>query len=319
MSVGSHPARRRLRLRPGLPRRPTSACATCGRSPRREAYAADVTYGTNNEFGFDYLRDNLVIDLEQRVQRGPLLRDRRRGRQHPDRRGAHAADHLGPGGGIGRQVRPVRAPRPAPARRRRTTSSTRSSSRWRSPRPAPTRWSAGSASTTSSTTTSAWRATSSRPSRPRRSTSATATTSSRTARSIIVDEFTGRLMPGRRWSEGLHQAVEAKEGVKIQNESRTLATDHLPELLPHVRQAGRHDRYRRDRGGGVPQDLRPRGRGHPDQPADDPRRLRRPGLHATRRASGTRSSTRSPRSTRRGGRSWSARSASRSARCSATC
>lgn len=41
---------------------------------------------------------------------------------------------------------------------------------------------------------------------------------------IIVDEFTGRLMPGRRWSEGLHQAVEAKEGVPIQKESRTLAT-----------------------------------------------------------------------------------------------
>ncbi len=41
---------------------------------------------------------------------------------------------------------------------------------------------------------------------------------------IIVDEFTGRLMPGRRWSEGLHQAVEAKERVQIQKESRTLAT-----------------------------------------------------------------------------------------------
>mgnify|MGYP001560058935 FL=1 len=41
---------------------------------------------------------------------------------------------------------------------------------------------------------------------------------------IIVDEFTGRLMPGRRWSEGLHQAVEAKEGVKIEKESKTLAT-----------------------------------------------------------------------------------------------
>ncbi len=41
---------------------------------------------------------------------------------------------------------------------------------------------------------------------------------------IIVDEFTGRLMPGRRWSEGLHQAVEAKEGVSVQKESRTLAT-----------------------------------------------------------------------------------------------
>ncbi len=41
---------------------------------------------------------------------------------------------------------------------------------------------------------------------------------------IIVDEFTGRLMPGRRWSEGLHQAIEAKERVSIQKESRTLAT-----------------------------------------------------------------------------------------------
>ncbi|OGZ43071.1 MAG: preprotein translocase subunit SecA [Candidatus Ryanbacteria bacterium RIFCSPHIGHO2_01_FULL_45_22] len=41
---------------------------------------------------------------------------------------------------------------------------------------------------------------------------------------IIVDEFTGRLMPGRRWSEGLHQAVEAKEGVIVQRESRTLAS-----------------------------------------------------------------------------------------------
>ena len=41
---------------------------------------------------------------------------------------------------------------------------------------------------------------------------------------IIVDEFTGRLMPGRRWSEGLHQAIEAKEGVSVQKESRTFAT-----------------------------------------------------------------------------------------------
>ena len=41
---------------------------------------------------------------------------------------------------------------------------------------------------------------------------------------IIVDEFTGRMMPGRRWSDGLHQAVEAKEGVKIERENQTLAT-----------------------------------------------------------------------------------------------
>ena len=43
-------------------------------------------------------------------------------------------------------------------------------------------------------------------------------------RVVIVDEFTGRLMPGRRWSDGLHQAVEAKEGVSIQNENQTLAS-----------------------------------------------------------------------------------------------
>src|SRR5215510_12262177 len=41
---------------------------------------------------------------------------------------------------------------------------------------------------------------------------------------VIVDEFTGRLMPGRRWSDGLHQAVESKEGVKIESENQTLAT-----------------------------------------------------------------------------------------------
>ena len=41
---------------------------------------------------------------------------------------------------------------------------------------------------------------------------------------IIVDEFTGRVMPGRRWSDGLHQAIEAKENVKIERENQTLAT-----------------------------------------------------------------------------------------------
>ena len=41
---------------------------------------------------------------------------------------------------------------------------------------------------------------------------------------VIVDEFTGRLMPGRRYSEGLHQAIEAKENVEIKRESKTLAT-----------------------------------------------------------------------------------------------
>jgi preprotein translocase subunit SecA len=48
---------------------------------------------------------------------------------------------------------------------------------------------------------------------------------------IIVDEFTGRLMPGRRWSDGLHQAIEAKEGVTIENENQTLATITFQNLF----------------------------------------------------------------------------------------
>src|SRR3989344_2491239 len=48
---------------------------------------------------------------------------------------------------------------------------------------------------------------------------------------MIVDEFTGRLQPGRRWSEGLHQAIEAKEGVKVQEETRTYATVTFQNLF----------------------------------------------------------------------------------------
>jgi len=55
---------------------------------------------------------------------------------------------------------------------------------------------------------------------------------------IIVDEFTGRLMPGRNWSDGLHQAVEAKEGVKIKEESQTLATITLQNFFKLYKKIG---------------------------------------------------------------------------------
>ena len=61
---------------------------------RRAAYAADVTYGTNNEFGFDYLRDNMKFDLERLRAARPQFRHRRRSRLHPDRRSPNAADHF---------------------------------------------------------------------------------------------------------------------------------------------------------------------------------------------------------------------------------
>ena len=55
----------------------------------------------------------------------------------------------------------------------------------------------------------------------------------------IVDEFTGRILEGRRWSEGLHQAVEAKEGVHDQGREPDARHGHAAELLPHVREARR--------------------------------------------------------------------------------
>jgi hypothetical protein len=94
---------------------------------------------------------------------------------------------------------------------------------------------------------------------------------------IIVDENTGRLMPGRRWSDGLHQAVEAKEGSRSSARPRP-RHHHHPELLPHVREAGRHDRHGRDRGGRVPPDLQARRAGHPDQPPGAPGGPQRPRL-----------------------------------------
>jgi len=72
---------------------------------------------------------------------------------------------------------------------------------------------------------------------------------------LIVDEFTGRVLVGRRYSEGLHQAIEAKEGVTIQRENRTLANYHVPELFSPVQKACRYDRHCAYGGRRVPQDL----------------------------------------------------------------
>ena len=94
---------------------------------------------------------------------------------------------------------------------------------------------------------------------------------------------------------------------------------HLPELLPHVRQAVGHDRHGRNRGAGVQQDLQARRDGHPDQQADAADRGTRPGLPHGRREVRAPSSPRSPSSRRRAGRCWSARSASRSPRRSRRC
>ena len=65
----SSPTTRRYIFDPDLPDDRRAADHLPPGRPAREAYAADITYGTNNEFGFDYLRDNMVIELDELVQR----------------------------------------------------------------------------------------------------------------------------------------------------------------------------------------------------------------------------------------------------------
>jgi len=65
---------------------------------------------------------------------------------------------------------------------------------------------------------------------------------------VIVDEFTGRVMPGRRWSDGLHQAIECKEGVKIQAENQTLATITFQNYFRLYSETGWYDGHGRHRG-----------------------------------------------------------------------
>ena len=88
----------------------------------------------------------------------------------------------------------------------------------------------------------------------------------------IIDEFTGRILEGRRWSEGLHQAVEAKEGVRVQEENQTLATITLQNYFRMYDKLAGHDGHRPHRGDRVHEDLQARRRPDPDEPADGPRR-----------------------------------------------
>jgi preprotein translocase subunit SecA len=197
---------------------------------RREAYAADVTYGTNNEFGFDYLRDNMVTELDQRVQRersfaivdevDNILIDEARTPLIISGQAEESADlyftfaRLVPrlkerpegaeeGGDYFIDLKD-RAVSPTeegvdkmegflqidnlydadPRLARHFEQALRAHALYKRDRDYIVK----------------------------------------DGEIVIVDEFTGRQMPGRRWSEGLHQAIEAKEGLRVQRESVTLAT-----------------------------------------------------------------------------------------------
>ncbi|MGD0018693.1 MAG: preprotein translocase subunit SecA [Candidatus Limnocylindrales bacterium] len=197
---------------------------------RTEAYKADITYGTNNEFGFDYLRDNMVTDLEQRVQRDRffaivdevdnILIDEARtpliisgqaeesadkyslfARLVPRLVGRPEGDEEGGDYFVDLKDKAVSPTEEGiskmekllgirhlydddPTLARYFDSALRAHALYKRDRDYIVK----------------------------------------DGEIVIVDEFTGRQMPGRRWSEGLHQAIEAKEGLHVQRESVTLAT-----------------------------------------------------------------------------------------------
>ena len=163
-----------------------------------------------------------------------------------------------------------------------------------------------SASRTSTTPTRASPATSSWRSRRTRSTSGDRDYIVKDGEIVIVDEFTGRQMPGRRWSEGLHQAIEAKEGLRVQRESGTLATitfqnyfrlyDKLAGMTgTAMTEAEEFHKIYNLEVVAIPTHRPMIREDFPDL------------VYPTRRRSSTRSSTRSRRWSAQGGRSWSAR------------
>ena len=207
---------------------------------KKAAYASDITYGTNNEFGFDYLRDNMAVTLGGQVQRGhafaivdevdSILIDEARtpliisGQAEASSPLYLLADHF---------VQTLKCRRVANVdakeeedptldadyvvdEKARTATLTA-----RGIRKAEAYFRVKNLADMENTTLShhinqALRARGVM----RRDIDYVV----RNGEVLIVDEFTGRVMPGRRYNEGLHQAIEAKEGVQVANESKTFAT-----------------------------------------------------------------------------------------------
>jgi preprotein translocase subunit SecA len=197
---------------------------------RAEAYRADITYGTNSEFGFDYLRDNMTMSLDSRVQRGHhfaiidevdnVLIDEAR---TPLIISGPASGDLEWYGKMAQLVKQLKPEDYEVSEKDRNVALTE----------------IGIAHVEQLLGQPLQD-----PDRPEDVTPEQARLLGyleqalraqhlfkrnkdylvQAGKVVIVDEFTGRLMPGRRWSDGLHQAVEAKEGVKVEPESVTYAT-----------------------------------------------------------------------------------------------
>jgi preprotein translocase subunit SecA len=196
--------------------------------PRREAYGADITYGTNNEFGFDYLRDNMVRDLSGRVQRelvyaivdevDNILIDEARTPLIISGPAEESSELYGRFSEIARTLRRD-VHYEVDERNLNVTLTEEGISRVESALPE-----IGSGESLYDPQHAHMLPYLDNALRARVVYRADKDYIVRDGQVIIVDEFTGRLMYGRRYSEGLHQAIEAKEGVTVREESLTYAT-----------------------------------------------------------------------------------------------
>ena len=191
---------------------------------RKYSYGCDVTFGTNNEFGFDYLRDNMVVHPEQMVQRplhyaivdevDSILIDEARTPLIISGPGAKSTEIYAV---MARAVSTLKEGEDYTVDEKQKTVSPKDEVIPKiEQRLGIANLYAAENIEYSHCFTAALRA----KSLFKRDRDYVV----RDDEIIIVDEFTGRLMPGRRYSDGLHQAIEAKEGVKIRRESQTLAT-----------------------------------------------------------------------------------------------
>ena len=191
---------------------------------RKYAYGCDVTFGTNNEFGFDYLRDNMVISQDQMVQRelhyaivdevDSILIDEARTPLIISGPGAKSTDMYAV---MAKAVAGLKEGADYTVDEKQKTVAAADSTVPKIEKMLGiTNLYAPENIELSHCFTAALRA----KALMKRDRDYVV----RGDEVIIVDEFTGRLMEGRRYSDGLHQAIEAKEGVKIQRESQTLAT-----------------------------------------------------------------------------------------------
>jgi len=191
---------------------------------RKEAYDCDITYGTNNEFGFDYLRDNMVSDLSKMVQRDfyysivdevdSILIDEARTPLIISAPAEESSDRYAKFAQLVRQLQ-ENEDYNVDEKMRAATLTESGIGKMEKLLGVDNIYVAGGVKDVHNIEQAL---------KAHVLFKRDKDYVIKDGEVIIVDEFTGRLMPGRRYSEGLHQAIEAKEGVMVQRESQTLAT-----------------------------------------------------------------------------------------------